>query len=292
MLTMFAAQASVGIQNAELYQETRRRAEQSAGLARISAIAASTLDLDELMRRMMAETVALLSAEKGIVLLLDERQETLKPHPAAFYGAPAEQVSDLMLDASARDFRFSVVRMDQLFRSDNAQTDRRITLCAGYRAFIERFAVTTLILHRPYQTAPSAKSTSPTGATAPLRMKTRNCSRRSRAFTSAIHNAQLYAETRGSGRAMTLTDIGYALVHAERERTVGCCTSRLSACCTPRTCRCAYDETHDEAEFALASTSRGVNAAHTAGPTGYTSRLTRHSSERRSTPPVHGRAWH
>jgi PAS domain S-box-containing protein len=254
MLTMFAAQASVGIQNADLYQETRRRAEQSARLTRISAIAASTLDLDELMRRMMAETVALLEAEKGIVLLLDEQRQKLMPHPAAFYGVSVEQMGDLALDAGADDFGFSVVRMGRLFRSDNARTDRRII--PAYRTFIERFGVTTLI-------------------SAPLTVKDRAfgelhiANRRSGpftdqdaqlletvagVFTSAIQNAQLYAETRRRVTELnTLTDIGRALSSTlnvdELLRLVYEQTQRVMH--AENMFIALYDETHDEVEFAL-----------------------------------------
>lgn len=294
ILTMFAAQASVGIQNAELYQETRRRAEQSAGLARISTIAASTLDLDELMQRMMAETVTLLDAEKGIVLLLDERQQTLKPHPAAFYGAPVEQVSDLMLDASARDFRFSVVRMGRLFRSDNAQTDRRITLCAGYRAFIERFGVTTLIsapliaqeralgeIHianrRGGSLAPgTAQGFAPGTAQGFTDEDAQLLETVAGVFTSAIHNAQLYAETRRRVTELnTLTDIGRALsstlnvnellklVYEQTQRVMHAGNMFIAL----------YDETHYEVEFALSinqgEVQSGTRQSARRGLTGY-----------------------
>ena len=263
MLTMFAAQAAVGIQNADLYQETRRRAEQSAGLARISAIAASTLDLDELMRRMMAETVALLEAEKGIVLLLNEQRQQLEPHPAAFYGADATQISDLTLDAGTQDSRFSVIQTGRLFRSDNAQADQRIV--PAYREFIQRFAVTTLV-------------------SAPLTVKDRSigeihiANRRSGfftdedaqllktvadVFTNAIQNAQLYAETRRRVTELnTLTEIGRALsatldvdellslVYEQTQRVMHAENMFIAL----------YDEMHDEVEFALSINQGEVQA--------------------------------
>jgi PAS domain S-box-containing protein len=308
ILTMLAAQAAVGIQNAELYQETRRRAEQSAGLARISAIAASTLDLDELMRRMIAETVTLLDAEKGIVFLLDERQQApgtatplgsphpwevpgawgmgqaLVPHPAALYGAPVEQVSDLMLDAGARDLPFSIMRMGRLFRSDNAQTDPRIV--PGYRAFIERFGVTTLI---------SAPLIAQEHALGEIHIANRHSSSSAPGtfqgftdqdaqlletvagvFTSAIHNAQLYAETRRHVTELsTLTDIGRALsstlnvnqllklVYEQTQRVMHADNMFIAL----------YDETHDEVEFALSinqgEVQPGTRRSARRGLTGY-----------------------
>ncbi len=295
ILTMLAAQASVGIQNAELYQETRRRAEQSAGLARISAIAASTLDLDELMRRMMAETVTLLDAEKGIVLLLDERQQTLVPYPAALYGAPVEQVSDLVLDASATtNLGFSIMRTGRLFRSDNAQTDPRIV--PGYRAFIERLGVTTLI---------SAPLVAQERALGEIHIANRHSSSFARGdslrddsrressqgftdqdaqlletvagvFTSAIHNAQLYAETRRRVTELnTLTDIGRALsstlnvnellklVYEQTQRVMHAANMFIAL----------YDETHDEVEFALSinqgEVQPGTRRGARRGLTGY-----------------------
>ncbi len=276
MLTMFAAQASVGIQNADLYQETRRRAEQSAGLARISAGAAITLDLDELLHRMIAETVTLLDAERGIVLLLDERRQVLAAHPAAFYGASAEAMSDFELDVATDDFRFGIFRTGRMFRSDHALTDKRII--PAYRKFIERFEVNTLI------SAPLATKGRAVG-------EMHIANKRGGVFTDedaqvlttiasvltgAIQNAQLYAETqRRVVELETLTEIGRALsstlkvdellrlVYEQTQRVMHADNMYIAL----------YDEAHDEVEFALSvnadEVEPGTRRGSRRGLTGY-----------------------
>jgi len=77
ILHAVASQAVVAIENAYLYAQTRRHAEQQAGLARIAALAASTLDLDELLEQVIGETLRLLEAERGALLLYNEQRSRL-----------------------------------------------------------------------------------------------------------------------------------------------------------------------------------------------------------------------
>lgn len=74
ILQAVANQAVVAIENAYLYAQTRRHAEQQASLARIAALAASTLDLSDLLEQVIGETLKLVEAEKGVLLLYDEPQ--------------------------------------------------------------------------------------------------------------------------------------------------------------------------------------------------------------------------
>ena len=79
------------------------------GLARISAIAATTLDLDELLHRMMAEAVNLLAAEKGVALLFDEQRQALVAQPAASYGLSAERVGDFEVAGDLSSSTFGTI---------------------------------------------------------------------------------------------------------------------------------------------------------------------------------------
>jgi GAF domain-containing protein len=76
-LIAFANQAATAIENARLFEETRRRAEEQQGLARIAALAASTLELDELLEHVMEETARMLDSQTGVLLLLDEARGEL-----------------------------------------------------------------------------------------------------------------------------------------------------------------------------------------------------------------------
>lgn len=276
ILTMFAVQAAVALQNADLYQETRRRADQSAGLARISATAAATLNLDELLHNMIAQAVTLLDAEKGIVLLLDESRQVLAAHPAAFYGAPAEIVSDFCLDVSQDDFRDSVFRTGRPFRADHAQMDTRII--PAYRKFVQRFEVRTLI------SAPLAAKGRAVGEVHIANKRAglftdqdiQLLTTIAGVFTGAIQNAQLYADTqRRVVQLETLTEIGRALsstlnidellrlVYEQTQRVMHADNMYIAL----------YDQARDEIEFALSvnadEVQPGTRRSSRRGLTGY-----------------------
>ncbi|MCX7680457.1 MAG: GAF domain-containing protein [Anaerolineae bacterium] len=89
ILQAIANQAVVAIENAYLYAQTRRHAEQQAGLARIAALAASTLDLDELLKQVIGETLKLVEAEKGALLLYNEPHGDLTTAYLTSSSAPA-----------------------------------------------------------------------------------------------------------------------------------------------------------------------------------------------------------
>ena len=77
MLTMFAAQASVGIQNADLYQETRQRVTELNTLTDIGRAISSTLDVDRLMEAIQQQTQRVMEAQNLYIALYDHaKQET------------------------------------------------------------------------------------------------------------------------------------------------------------------------------------------------------------------------
>jgi GAF domain-containing protein len=108
VLQAVANQAAVAIENAQLYAEPRRREEQQAGLARIAALASSTLDLDELLDRVMGETIRLLEAEKGVLLLHDEERDCLVARYLSSAGADRETVEMFQIPTSVEGFERSI----------------------------------------------------------------------------------------------------------------------------------------------------------------------------------------
>jgi PAS domain S-box-containing protein len=78
MLTMFAAQASVGIQNADLYQETRQRVTDLATLTDIGRALSSTLKVDELLRLVYEQTQRVMNAENMFIALYGSDQDEIE----------------------------------------------------------------------------------------------------------------------------------------------------------------------------------------------------------------------
>jgi len=76
-LTAVASQVAVALQNASLYAEARRRAEEMAALNAIAARLGQTLDLEEVLNTAIEEVVRALVVEAAAVSLLDEQKGEL-----------------------------------------------------------------------------------------------------------------------------------------------------------------------------------------------------------------------
>ncbi len=134
MLHAIANQAAVAIENAYLYAETQRRAEQQAGLARIAALAGSTLELDELLDRGMRETIRLLEAEQGVLLLYDEAQDALVARYLASAGADRNVVETFKIPTDAEGFEQSIFSRGGSYYCNHPESDPNII--PAYRAHI------------------------------------------------------------------------------------------------------------------------------------------------------------
>ncbi len=89
LLRAVSSQIAIGIENAQLYEQTRRWAGALATLNRTGQLLTSTLDRDEVLRRVIDETRAMLHAEAASVLLLDPIAEELVFAAVAGTGAGA-----------------------------------------------------------------------------------------------------------------------------------------------------------------------------------------------------------
>ncbi len=74
---LLASQAVVALSNARLYAEARRRADDMASLNRIARTVGSTLDLDEVLRQVIAELNRSFHVEAGSILLVDRERDDL-----------------------------------------------------------------------------------------------------------------------------------------------------------------------------------------------------------------------
>ena len=77
-----AGQAAVAIENARLYQETRRRLAQTQVLREVMVAAASTLDFDQVLERACDTLTTTMQVEYLGVALYDEEAGELIPHPS------------------------------------------------------------------------------------------------------------------------------------------------------------------------------------------------------------------
>jgi PAS domain S-box-containing protein len=85
----FANQAAIAIENARLFEETRKRMEQTQLLLRVSEATASALDSTEVMRHIAREAARVLGADMIGAYLLDETGKNLQA--VAGYHVPPER---------------------------------------------------------------------------------------------------------------------------------------------------------------------------------------------------------
>jgi GAF domain-containing protein len=82
LLTAFASQAAIAIDNARLYQEVSQHLEDALILNKVAGAATSTLDFDQVIRRGLEVLVGVRNFERVRVMLLDEASGELWLHPA------------------------------------------------------------------------------------------------------------------------------------------------------------------------------------------------------------------
>jgi len=92
LLSTIAANVGVAIQNARLYQETQRRAEEMATLAEIGNDIAATLDLEPVLERIAARAKDLLRVRDIAIYLREPDGETFRAHVAL--GTYVEEIKD------------------------------------------------------------------------------------------------------------------------------------------------------------------------------------------------------
>ncbi|HET8571948.1 MAG TPA: GAF domain-containing protein [Candidatus Limnocylindria bacterium] len=78
LLATIAANVGVAVQNAQLYDETRRRADEMAGLADVGREISATLDVSEVLAVIVSSAMRLLDADSAAVYLPEDDGETFR----------------------------------------------------------------------------------------------------------------------------------------------------------------------------------------------------------------------
>ena len=120
-LASLADQAGVAIQNALLYREAEDRARQLAILNRIGSSLTSTLDLDELLNRLMSSLIDVFGVEAARLLLLDEGSGELVCRVAQ--GLGGEQLVGQRLPSGVRSIAGYVIQTGKPVVSNDARSE-------------------------------------------------------------------------------------------------------------------------------------------------------------------------
>jgi len=125
ILTLFAGQAAVMINNASLYQETHRRAVEADNLRKISEELSLSLELDAVVDNVLQQTAELLECQGVGIGMLDTQVGKLVYESRYRYGTP-DVSEDVVMDIFSEGFTNSVALSRNVFVSDLVDTDKRI----------------------------------------------------------------------------------------------------------------------------------------------------------------------
>jgi GAF domain-containing protein len=95
LLSAFADQAAIAIENARLYEEVSHHLEEVQILNKVATAATSTLDFDEVIRRSVTALLGLRQFERVHILLVEEDKQELWLHPALADHAAFPQRADV-----------------------------------------------------------------------------------------------------------------------------------------------------------------------------------------------------
>ncbi len=78
LVTAFAEQAATAVANTQLFSDSQRRVQALSALAHTAQVVTESLNIDEIIERILKRTISSLDAEAASVALLDEKTDTLE----------------------------------------------------------------------------------------------------------------------------------------------------------------------------------------------------------------------
>ncbi len=136
LLQIFATQASAVIENARLYREVARRAEQADGLRRVAELASAVMTPDQPFTPVLEAIARFMNSRIVFITIIDHTTNSLISYPRYIYGIdnPAAQMYEL---SSNPELKYAVALTKQPFLSNNLLSDKRVI--SNYRATAERY---------------------------------------------------------------------------------------------------------------------------------------------------------
>ncbi len=134
-----AEHAALALEKAEIHAISEDRGKEAQELYDISILISSTLDLDELLEKVVTRSAEFLGAEQGVILILDPVNQVLVPHPTGTCGvAPAAAHIRIPIDEQVRS---GPLFRGRTFTSDDAMRDSRVL--SAYRPMVDALEIRT-----------------------------------------------------------------------------------------------------------------------------------------------------
>lgn len=124
VLSISASQASVLIDNIQLYGDVQRLSNETDGLRRIAEKVASRLTIDEIVNEVIAEIAEIIGAQTAAIAFLEPSKGQLVYRPETAYGVQMD--SPMTIDIYSGGFNQSPVMSRRPFRSSNIDRDKRV----------------------------------------------------------------------------------------------------------------------------------------------------------------------
>jgi PAS domain S-box-containing protein len=134
ILSIFAGQAAILIDNARLYREMQRRTHEAEGLRAVTEIASRVGPVSETVEQVIIAIANLLESQVVAIGLVEESSGELRFEPEHVWGVELDD--PYTIDAYAPGFEHSVLVSRQPFMSNNIQDDER--LLEPYQPFVEQ----------------------------------------------------------------------------------------------------------------------------------------------------------
>lgn len=127
LISIIAGQAGPMVENADLIQQSERRAQRAETLRRIASLSGSSATLDEILKYSVQDLARLLKADKAGVLLLDETRGELRLHKASLFGiSPEFSIRTGYISTNDPEFNHAVSRTHYTIISDDINADLQL----------------------------------------------------------------------------------------------------------------------------------------------------------------------
>ncbi len=143
-LSIVSGQAAPILENAELVQQSRRRAQRAETLRRIASLTSSAATLDEILKFSVLDLARLLQADVAAIFLLDEARGELRANRASAFGVSPELIIRLgRLPIDDPQFPRTVTGSKKQYNIDDLETYEKLPVL--YQPLVDEAKVRSVI---------------------------------------------------------------------------------------------------------------------------------------------------
>lgn len=125
LLKTLAGQAAMAIDNAQLFKDTKRRAQEQLGLYEVAQVISEISNLSAALAQIVDRISNILNVEKCWMMFPDEPRRELRAHPAAV-GASEEQLAALRSEGDGGSISMQVFRNARPYYTNEAQAEPEV----------------------------------------------------------------------------------------------------------------------------------------------------------------------